>query len=400
MRIIKWPVLVAAAWLCGAWQPASACDTPKGPSPAYQAALARLQQAGLNREDDDTDVSAGERTALVGYKQALGDAVEEHMACMPVASDPSTLERDLATALAASTSDKPVEVPESDNAPALGAGLRVAVSRIPATSGLVLIQVRFGIPCGDDNLLLGYRQEQGHWKRVLRWQSGDYETISGALGSPFTFLALPGGQVVVAHGTTWCTSRWSNFDLDVLMPGQDATPQRSLLHSEGGYATDDGLALKSRPDGFELRMQVGMLDLDVMNRQGIYRYQVNNDQIRRVQPAARNGRDFVDEWLQIEEPLALAWSDPAATAEVTKARQEILAGTKDHAWQVSYGAVRACKGKPRQYQVEIDPTASETKAAKPSSYYALLRQDADGFTMLHLKTKADSACDGPDLMSH
>jgi hypothetical protein len=261
----------------------------------------------------------------------------------------------------------------------------------------MLVRAGFAIPCGDDNLLTGYAWQQGGWQRVLQWQRDDYQEVSGAYGDGFSFAALPGGQVVVATGTPWCTSIWSRFRAAVIAPASGAVPQRVLFQTETSYLREEVLRLKKLPDGFEVRAPVASRDTDVFMRPGIFRFRVDGETVRRVQPAAANGRDFVDEWLGLADTLARAWSDSAAAAAALQARQNLMARFKAAEANISYGPVRACAGGKDRYQVEIELAGA---AAKPSQdWYALIRQEQNGFAMLRLGTAPDAACSGPDLMS-
>lgn len=386
-------VVLVSGSLWGSLSPAWAapqCSPATSPLPAVAAAAKALQQAGAKHEDMDTDVAADERTALQAFKQALVDGVEARLTCLPTSADAATLEKDLAAALAAAPAEKPT--PDSGLAPGFGEALGVGVTAKPAQPGLMLVQLGFAIPCGDDNLLLGYRVENGKWTRVLRWQSPDYDSIADAFGAPFNVLPLAGGRIAITHGTPWCTSTWSKFGFDLIQPGEGAAPQRTVFHLDHGYRLDQDLSLAARPDGFELRAEVGMLDTDILMREGIFRYRIAGDTVQRIQPAARNGRDFVDEWLQIDEPLARAWSDRAAAPGIIAARADLL---KDKP-SPSYGAVRSCKGQAGHYQVELNLGDSGPDLHR----YAMLRQEPNGFTMLRFGPKADPACKGPDLMKH
>jgi len=126
--------------------------------------------------------------------------------------------------------------------------------------------------------------------------------------------------------------------------------------------------------------------------------------VQRVQPAATNGRDFVDEWLGLDDALARAWSDPAAADAVLRARQGLRKQDKAIEALFSYDPVRACAGGKNRYQVEIeldDTTAGkQPKDRTPHHwYYALIRQEQNGFTMLGLSTTPDAASKGPNLMA-
>ncbi|MGF6189055.1 hypothetical protein [Serratia sp. 2723] len=104
----------------------------------------------------------------------------------------------------------PVQAPELNF---YGSEPGFEVTRQPEFPDIILIRSGFAIPCGDDNVLLAYQRHEGKWSRILRWQSDDYQKISGAFGDNFTYHLIPSPQstatprMVVAQGTPWCTSR-------------------------------------------------------------------------------------------------------------------------------------------------------------------------------------------------
>nr|WP_239511315.1 hypothetical protein [Burkholderia sp. JP2-270] len=118
--------------------------------------------------------------------------------------------------------------------------------------------------------------------------------------------------------------------------------------------------------------------------------------MQRVQPAALNGRDFVDEWLKVDDALAREWSEPAAAAAVLKARQAFTAESKAPDTGFAYGPVRGCSDSKDRFQAELDLTgkSGETVARR----YARIRQERIGFTMLGLRNSAEPACRGANLM--
>ncbi|MCL2309991.1 MAG: hypothetical protein FWC42_06910, partial [Proteobacteria bacterium] len=229
-----------------------------------------------------------------------------------------------------------------------------------------------------------------------------YQEVSGAYGDGFSFAALPGGQVVVAYGTPWCTSNWSHFRAAVIAPANGTAGQRVLFQMDADYFRDENIRLKKRPDGFELRAPVLSHDPGVLFRPGIFRYRVHGETVQRVQPAATNGRGFVDEWLGLDDVLARAWSDPAAADTALRARQRLQTrfGLTDGSFFVGYGPVRACAGGTNRYQVEMEIAKfsySGESDPPPENWYASIRQEQNGFTMLGLSATPDAACRGSDL---
>ncbi len=192
----------------------------------------------------------------------------------------------------------------------------------------------------------------------MRWQSGDYEAIKEAFGDFFEYFVLPqpSGKwlVAAAHGTPWCSSRFSAFAVDLIQPVRDKAPQQTLQHLDYGYSRDEGVVPKIRPDGFELRMQVNSLDLDLLTRRGIYRFQLIDNRLERIQPIAINGRDFVDEWLQVPWANAKRWSDPANLDNLAKESDFFNYKKNPSRPMVSYGLVRGCSDNLKHFQVKLD----------------------------------------------
>ncbi|WP_423758358.1 hypothetical protein [Burkholderia sp. NLJ2] len=395
------PLLCALSLLPAVASAAGACPAADTAARAAIDAQHRVQQVRNPQGDGggNVDISPPLRDALRAYKQALVGAIDARLACSDEHVEPAALKRTLAAALgvpaqsAQSTRSASLKTGES----AFGRNPDVDVERGGTSRPLLFVRAGFDIACGDDNLLTAYAWENGGWRRVLRWQADDYKDIGGAYGGGFWFSALPGGQVAVVHGTPWCSSRWSRFGADVLAPANGPTAQRTLFHTEHGYVIDDdAIRFKVRPDGFELRATVGSLDSEVMTRPGIFRYRVDGDTVQRVQPAALNGRDFVDEWLKVDDALAREWSEPAAAAAALKARQAYNAESKAPDTGFAYGPVRGCSDSKDRFQVELDLTgkSGETVARR----YALIRQERNGFTMLGLRNSAEQACRGANLM--
>ncbi|MGZ2745919.1 hypothetical protein [Burkholderia stagnalis] len=373
---------------------AGTCPAADTAARAALDAQRRLQQIPSPQSaDGDAGVLPAQRDAIRAYKQALVGAIDARLACSDERVEPAALQRTLAATLTAPATKSQSKGNDSP----FGADLTVHVERTATPRPVTFVRAGFGITCGDDNLLAGYAWEGGGWRRVLRWQADDYQDISGAYGGNYQFTPLPGGQILIVHGTPWCSSRWSVFGADVVMPASGASAQHTLFHIRQGYVIDDDdVRIKVRPDGFELRMTVGSLDTDVMTRAGIYRYRVDGDTVRRVQPAAANGRDFVDEWLKVDDALAREWSDPAAAAAALKARQALDERRKAPDTSFAYGPVRGCAVAKDRYQVEIALTGKSDKPV--ATRYALIRQEANGFTMLGLQDVPEPSCRGANLM--
>ncbi|CAB3772397.1 hypothetical protein GQ57_33505 [Burkholderia sp. MSh2] len=388
------PLLCALSLLPVAASAAGACPAADTAARAAIDAQHRVQKIRNPQSDGGgVPISPPLRDALRAYKQALVGAIDARLACSDEQADPAVLKRTLAAALGVPA--RPVQPKDGESA--FGRNPEIEVERGGTSRPLIFVRAGFDIECGDDNLLTAYAWESGGWRRVLRWQADDYKDIDGAYGSGFWFSALPGGQVAVVHGTPWCASRWSQFGADVIAPANGSTAQRTLFHSANDYVIDENpIRFKVRPDGFEVRMMVSSRDTEVMTRPGIFRYRVDGGAVQRVQPVAVNGRDFVDEWLKVDDAQAREWSEPTTAAAAQKGRQAFDKASKVSGIGFAYGPVRSCSDSKDRFQVELDLTG--TTGDTIARHYALIRQERNGFTLLGLSTTAEPACRGADLM--
>jgi hypothetical protein len=126
----------------------------------------------------------------------------------------------------------------------------------------------------------------------------------------------------------------------------------------------------------------------------IYGYSVSNEVIRRVQPIAVNGRDFVDVWLQSKWAEAADWSAADNLDELKKAHDnfEALRNRNTTDWPTfAFGAVRSCAGEQNRFQVELDQDSGAPK-------YFAIAQGTNAFTMLTTSSQPDPRCRSGDLM--
>lgn len=360
-------------------------------------------------EEMDTSVTSSIQQQIRTMKAALTDSVNLYMECQQGSNlDTKTLEIRLAGLLganepkpAALTSTSPQNFPEQVQE-IYGADLKLEAKRPVPTMNLIALEVSFGISCGKDTILLIYEWEDNRWRQVVGWQSDEYSKVSGAYGDFFNYEVLRRNGtdqwvVVAAHGRPWCTSFWSGFDLDVIEPENGAAPQRVLFHKHGGYYRGDdfGPVLKARSDGFELRLRDISIDFDVFARAMIYRYRLIGDTVKRVQPVAMNGRDFVDEWLRTEWDEASDWTvngnleslkNEHATIQKLRYPDKVGSGAT-----LSFGAVRGCSTDPKRFQValNLDPGGP---------IYFAIQEGQNSFTMLSAFNQPDPLCKGADLM--
>ncbi|HET6207612.1 MAG TPA: hypothetical protein VFD98_12440, partial [Terracidiphilus sp.] len=334
---------------------AQSCPQPELHLLTQQAKIIQSALLGTKLADEmDESVPAPLQLQIRAFKDALTSLADAAVRCGPANVDPKGIENSLAI-LVATNKPQTQEVYDPNKPPQLdhiyGDNLVVKITRPASQAQLLLVEFNFGIDCGFDSLLLAYEYRDNEWKQALRWQNSTYDRVDAAFGDFFDYVVLPeqgpnGWRIAVAHGHPWCTSRWSGFDLDLIQPASQRSAQVTLQHIEHGYVRFEvEPTLKLVPDGFQIRLQTGMIDMDIMTRIGIYRYLVKENQIERVQPIANNGRDFVDEWLQSPWNDSARWSKVANLAQLEQAHEKIAylrdPNAKDQPL-LTFGSVRGC----------------------------------------------------------
>ena len=383
--------------------------TPNGTQEAATETLA-LQQKLLQAPiaDMDTEVPAALQPILHDFKQSLSNAADLHIRCLDASlTDPAQIQSALASALHANRPPpgKPGAAPAPNSGSVrnvYGADLSVTVKPVPAQPGLVSIQLTYDVQCGTDSILLIYRRAASGWRRELDLSSPDLKTVADARGDFFLFTLVPGGSsypylLAVAYGSPWCSSRWSGFHLDLVAPATAGQPEAFLSHLDDGYVRGDvEPKLRSTPDGFDLRLEVGSHDESALVRPGIFRFRTISGTLERIQPIAPNARGFVDAWLQLPWEQAAAWADQPTPA-LRSVHSRFSAKGDAAGPSLDFGPTRACSSAPQVFQVEID-LAEGSKLDRASTLYARVRQNPNSFTMLSISATPDPACAGPDLM--
>ena len=385
-----------------------------------------LGQAKVGEMDDEVPPAVADK--ITQLKDALSRTSDAALACARPSVDPTELQKSLAQALHANApepADKTV-ISKDDHRydeifGSYGHNLRVQVSRPSGVAGVIAIQYSTNIECGTDSMLLAYELHDGVWTEKLRWQSPPLKSISDAFGDFFVSAVLPGSsalenedkkwRVVVAHGTPWCTSRYSGFKIDLLSPSSDAASPRLLWHTERGYSRGGfDPRIKSIGNTFELRLNADCMVFDpasCFERRVIYRYSVDgSDSVHRVRPIGRNARGFVEEWLSAPWSESRELSVARAVATLQTVHDQFDPPVKPNDDQfVSHGLgpVRAC-AVPGTFQVQINSTLEKIVPGKPggdstplASRYFHVRELKDGYLMLSAPSEPDPSCTGADL---
>jgi hypothetical protein len=404
---------LAALMLAIAANPLAAQSSCTSDAVSRAASVVQQRRADLLKvkvEEMATEVSPSLQMQIHLLKDSLTDAIDLEMACAPTSEGANALQMRLAKLLNANLPEKPFQpsptLPADAKQPVYddqvyGADLKVAVSAPANQPAMRIVDVSFGIQCGSDTLVLIYAPDAVAWHRLLRWQSPNYKEISGAFGDLFLAAILPDTsldklRVVVAHGTPWCTSRFSGFGIDVLasQASADATP-RVVWHTARGYSRGDFVPrLRATADGFEFRINAPALDTTGFERNVIYRYRIDHDGVTRIGPIATNGRGFVEEWLSMPWNEAIGQTDPASVSGMKTVHDKVEQAGNDSKTYISYtyGPVRSCLPK-AMYEVEMD-------ADPGGPQFFTIRESTSGYAMVNYSTVQDERCSGPDLMQN
>jgi hypothetical protein len=426
MKRMSWILPLSLAVSCSAQ---NLCN-PSALSQAAARVLALQKELGQTKVDEmDEGIPPSVADKITQLKDGLSRASDAALACAEPSVDPIELQKHLAQVLHANAPEPAANtvISKDDHRYAeilgsYGHNLRVQVSRPPSVAGVLAIQYSTNIECGADSMLLAYELHDGAWMEKMRWQSPPLKMISDAFGDFFVSTVLHDSsalesrdtkwRVAVAHGTPWCTSRFSNFKIDLLSPGPDPASPRVLWHTERGYSRGDfDPRIKSSGNTFELRLNADCMSFDSANcfeRRVIYRYSVDgNDHVHRVGPLAINARDFVAEWLTAPWPESQDLSAAESAPALQKVHDQFDPPSKPHDDQYishSYGPIGACAA-PRTFQIQINSTLDKIVPGKPggesaplASHYFHVREVKDGYLMLSAPTEPDPTCSGANLM--
>ena len=356
--------------------------------------------------DLDPGVPVTARDGLERLKDALTCLADVALGQAGPSVAPVELQNQLANVLTAN---------DDRAAGSYGENLTVNVNRPPNAGGLLEIEFSVGIQCGNDNLLLVYASEDAAWRRILRWQAPPLKQISDAFGDFFVsgVLSPSGGgtsalSIVVAHGTPWCTSRFSGFAIDVLSTGSTPDSPKVRWHMGRGYSRADFVpSLKCSGDTFELRINESSFDIESYERRVIYRYRLDGERgVRRIGPIAIHARGFVEEWLSAPwlESEGFSAQETASSLQIVHDQFDGQPESDREFVTHRYGPVRACNTT-GIFQVEIRSTLEKNIPGKPGgepqalpTRYFHVREGKDGYLMISAPTEADPDCKSADLM--
>ena len=425
MKRMIWILLPILAACC----PAQELCKPGALSLAALQALdfqKELKQTKVAKMDEGVPPDAAEK--ITRFKHVLSIVSDSALACAKPSVDPIELQKHLAEVLHANAPEPPANkaISKDDHrydeiSGSYGHNLRVQVSHPQDIKDILMVEFSTNIECGSDSMLLIYDLHDGIWKEKIRWQSPPMKLISDAFGDFFLVAVIRDSyeakskdtkwRVAVAHGTPWCTSRFSGFKIDLLSPGSDPTSPHVLWHTERGYSRSDfETRIKSSENTFELRLNADCMVFDSANcfeRRVIYRYRVDSDDsVHRIGPIGINARGFVSEWLTSPWSELQEVTAPETATALQRVHDQLAQSTKpndDQYLSNSYGAVRACAA-PGIFQIEIGSSIEKMAPGKPggesellASHYFHVREVKDEYIMLSAPTEPDPTCSGPNL---
>jgi hypothetical protein len=247
----------------------TSCTPDALASAAKSVAAVRHQLHEQSVPENDPNVPAGVAAQLGQLKQALAASAEAAFACANGSASPDSLQKQLADALHANVASATgtVETRGKRDFGAYGSDLSVQVFQLFGRPKFVEVDFRYGVECGDDNLLMVFEaaddSASSPWHESLNWSAPAYTTVSDALGdfamlTPLTgSFKSPNWRFLVAHGHPGCgTTRQSRFDLDLLSPAADPAKPRVDWHFEHPYTEDHVVPrLATTEDTVEFRIQ-------------------------------------------------------------------------------------------------------------------------------------------------
>ncbi len=271
----------------------SACSPGALAEAAKAVAAARHQLHEQAVEENDPQVPPAIASQLAELKSNLVAAANAVFACAGPSASPEQLQTKLADALHANldgAAETTILTKGKKDLGAYGSDLAVQVLPLYNSPRYLEVNFRYGIECGDDNLLLVFQAGDpgsAPWHEVLRWGAPKYSTVADAYGDFVLLTPLSGfpGQrnwrFVVAHGQPGCDAKGaSHFDLDLLQPTADPSAPQVVWHLEHPYARTEVPRLTTTED--TLTFQVSTPE-DPKARNGssslanIYRFHVSKD---------------------------------------------------------------------------------------------------------------------------
>ena len=213
-----------------------------------------------------------------------------------------------------------------------------------------LLQIKYtmDIPCGTDSILFIFEPDEQHWQEVLMWESSDYTNSSGSLNA-LQYVTSPktkeGTWYILGTDTpARCSSCWGAQRFYILQPIIGDIHPNVLFHrTETSYQCNEKAELKARENYFDFHFDGRSIQAETLIRPHQYRYTKKKDLFIRVQPVAKNSRDFIEEWIMSSWDEASQWC-ASPLCEEFKAMHQILHNPRLHEQNFQFESAKKIHG--------------------------------------------------------
>jgi hypothetical protein len=282
----------------------------------------------------------------------------------------------------------------------------LSIQQMSWDPGLFVVITAVGIPCQDDHSAYGYKYSDGRWIRVweseqIDYQKGEYapQLISAVhVWQSYKDGREEGPTYVMSLGYGWgCMSTWHDVHYRIwrvdtsgsklLIDGKDFGWMRSELFLIGSIRGN--MAYGDTSIHALIEFTERSIDTGVHNREAVFHYQIQGDEVRRVDPVALSPRDFVDEWLTRPWAESAAWSaSPALQSRYHKIHSGFAAGD-------FLEATKHCHTVDL-WQVAVQLSDSKTFELGPKTYFLVRWRPPYHFSMVSILDKPSPRCTQQD----
>jgi len=355
---------------------------------ANEVKLARKALLEITVQDSlDTRVPPQAMSAISRFKTSIEKLVKAYLKDLPANQAPDTkrIQEDLNRLIDAQ--NMPLKASESQP---FGQEFGIEVGFISDSRRLLHMKAVFSIACGQDSILMIFQPEGDCWKEVLNWQSEPYKAVDGAFNM-FQYAispAEPSGNwyVLGADIPAWCSSCWGTLRYYALRPTDNSTHPVVLLKDWGPlYRCNDNeweFKLVANQNTFELRFPGNSIDVEILIRDHLRRFEINKGTVSRVEPVALSARDFVDEWIVSSWQEAAKWCTDKDCAKLKKEHIKLNELRKQEGG-LQFGAINKCQKASDTVEVELLHSTGEE-----FSRYFLVKQHND-YKMLRISSRPD-----------
>jgi hypothetical protein len=196
-------------------------------------------------------------SAIAQIKTSLAAFITAYMNCQHANADAQGIQVDLSRLGWARTANADTPSPAPSGVVGPEPILTFEVRSFPG--GLLGVTATFGIPCGNDTLLMLFRSRENVWAELMSIQSGHYHDLARAYRA-FDYALSPLGDdggwfLVEKHQPVSCGSPTGTLEYTVLQPGPWPLHPVVLFNGRDGIAVGGDADLDADADGFRLRLR-------------------------------------------------------------------------------------------------------------------------------------------------